>query len=52
VVGCSDHGNEPLDSIKGGEFLDHLSSMDLVTRPLESYLFTYFLHGARYYLKS
>jgi hypothetical protein len=22
VVGCWDHGNEPSDSIRGGEFLD------------------------------
>jgi hypothetical protein len=22
ITGCSEHGNEPLGSIKGGEFLD------------------------------
>jgi len=23
-MGCCEHGNEPLDSIKGGKFLDYL----------------------------
>jgi hypothetical protein len=25
VAGCCEHGNEPLGSVKGGEFLDYLS---------------------------
>jgi hypothetical protein len=30
VAGSREHGNEPLGSIKGGEFLDHMSGCQLL----------------------
>jgi len=30
VVGFCEHGNEPSDSIKGGEFLDYMSDYQLL----------------------
>jgi hypothetical protein len=32
VAGCSEHGNEPSGSIKGGEFLDLLSDYYLLKK--------------------
>jgi hypothetical protein len=32
MVGCCEHGNEPLGSIKGGEFLDYLSNCQLLKK--------------------
>jgi hypothetical protein len=32
VVGRCEHGNEPLGSIKGGEFLDKLSDYQLLKK--------------------
>jgi hypothetical protein len=32
VVSCCEHGNEPSDSIKGGEFLDYLSHYYLLKK--------------------
>jgi hypothetical protein len=35
VVGCCEHGNEPLDSIKDDEFFDHLGDCKLLKNSVE-----------------
>jgi hypothetical protein len=32
VAGSCEHGNEPSDSIKGGEFLDNVSDYQLLNK--------------------
>jgi hypothetical protein len=32
VTGCCEHGNERPDSIKGGEFLDQLSDLQILKK--------------------
>jgi hypothetical protein len=32
VVGCCEHSNEPLDYVKGGEFVDLMSDCQLLNK--------------------
>jgi hypothetical protein len=41
VAGCCEHSNEPMDSIKGGEFVDQLSDYQLLKK--DSAPFSYFV---------
>jgi hypothetical protein len=38
VTGCCEHGDEPSDSIKGGEFLDSLSEYQLLNKKTAPYI--------------
>jgi hypothetical protein len=49
VVGCCEHGNEPSDSIKSGEFLDELRNYQVVQTDCAFYGVS-LLHGGQYTL--